>query len=91
MSISITPIGVNGAFSDLGFQTNYLIQFGQRHLLVDCGVTAARALRAIGKELVDIDTVFISHLHLDHIGGLYELGIRRYLAERERPLVILHD
>lgn len=91
MSISITPLGVNGAFTQRGLQTNYLIEFGSRHLLVDCGTTVARGLHEIEKDLVDIDTVYISHLHLDHIGGLYELGIKRYLAERPRPALYLHN
>ena len=38
--------------------------------LVDCGSTSLTALKAAGLDPGEIGTVFVSHLHGDHFGGL---------------------
>lgn len=91
MAVTVTPIGVGDAFTKLGFETNYLVQSGDATLLIDCGTTASRALHALGKSIVDIDSVYISHLHLDHTAGLFELGIRRFFEKKPRPRLYLHS
>ena len=90
MGFSIVPIGVNDAFSTGGFETNYLVQSPDTTMLVDCGTTASRALAKSGRSLIDIDSVYISHLHLDHTGGLVELGTKRYFGGKSRPRIYLH-
>ena len=50
-----------------------LVSSGQTNILIDFGVscrTATTMLRSIGKELSDIDAVFITHEHTDHVAGL---------------------
>ena len=39
-------------------------------LLLDCGTTSLTALRRCGLDPGEIGTVFVSHLHGDHFGGL---------------------
>ena len=91
MSFAIIPIGVNEAFSCEGFQTNFIVESRKQTLLVDCGSTASRALAHCERALVDIDSVYISHMHLDHVGGLPELGLQRYLAGRDRPRIFIQQ
>lgn len=91
MSLHVTPIGVNDAFSLTGYNTNYLVETNGKCFLVDCGTTCARALAARDIKLTDIEHLFISHLHLDHVGGLVELGIKRYVQKMPRPTVYLHQ
>lgn len=86
----VTPIGVNDAFTVEGFQTAYLLECGGTRLLVDCGTTAARSLSRLDLTLADIEAVYVSHIHLDHVGGLPELALQRYILGRERPLIYLH-
>jgi len=45
----------------------------QTHLLVDAGISGKRieeGLRTIGLSAADLDAVFVTHEHIDHIGGL---------------------
>ena len=47
-----------------------LLTIGDRRMLVDTGDGTVDQLARIGLDLGAIDTVFISHNHLDHTGGL---------------------
>jgi hypothetical protein len=46
--------------------------------LIDCGSQTPNALAAAGVKAKDIGSVYISHLHADHIGGLEWLAFTRY-------------
>lgn len=41
-----------------------------RRLLIDCGSDVRHALHQVGLTYADIQDVYISHLHADHVGGL---------------------
>jgi len=62
----------NGSFSN--FQSNFLIESGNRFLLFDAGTDIRFSLASIGKSYKDLDSVYISHLHADHSGGLEYLA-----------------
>ena len=54
------------------------IVLGKRVGLIDCGVAGSAAalieeVRQAGREPREIDTVFLTHAHPDHMGGLLEL------------------
>jgi 7,8-dihydropterin-6-yl-methyl-4-(beta-D-ribofuranosyl)aminobenzene 5'-phosphate synthase len=64
---------VPGLKTDWGFSC--LIQAGGRTILFDTGTDPAILLgnvKALGVDLSAVDTVFISHGHADHTGGLAE-------------------
>jgi len=88
---SLTAIGVNGAFSHSGFNTNFLLENSQTSFLVDCGSTAGAALASLDKELSDIENIYISHLHLDHTGGLDENGFKRKFLGLAKTNIYLHE
>ena len=49
------------------------IRCGHTHLLIDAGISCRRiekGLRRFGAELSDLDAVFITHEHTDHVSGL---------------------
>jgi ribonuclease Z len=57
-------------------------------LLLDCGAGATGRLHDAG--LFDrVDGVLLSHLHTDHLAGLFDLLLHTVLTERTRPLTIV--
>lgn len=75
-------IGVGGAFAPISVgNSNMLLSHNGKNMLVDCGITAPYILRdEWGIQHTEIDSVWISHLHADHIGGLEWLGFMRYFV-----------
>src|SRR5205823_3759526 len=60
------------------YNSNLLIETPDgKRLLLDCGADARHSLHRLGYDYKDIDAVYISHLHSDHIGGLEWLAINR--------------
>lgn len=88
--MQIRPIGIGGAFTEEDFHTNFLLEDGTHKLLIDCGSDVRHALRNIKDvNIYDIDSVYVSHLHGDHCGGLEWLGFRTYF-DPSAPKVKLH-
>ncbi len=54
-----------------------LLQLGGKNILIDCGLGVTRSCVEAGVVLKDIDAIFITHLHSDH---LLELGPFLYTA-----------
>ena len=64
-----------------------LVRRGGERLLFDCGEGTQRQLiRSVG--LVQLDEVFISHFHADHVLGLPGMLKTYGLQGRERPLTV---
>jgi ribonuclease BN (tRNA processing enzyme) len=81
MVTRLTFLGSGSAFTvgDGNWQSNMLIESaGGRRLLVDCGCDARLSLAEAGLQAKDIDAVFVSHLHSDHVGGLEWLGFSTF-------------
>ena len=57
---------------------------GDSLYLVDAGSGAARNLAAVGFRAADVEGVFLTHFHSDHIDGLGELGMLRWTAGNHR-------
>lgn len=67
--------------------SSMLVRRGGDRLLLDCGEGTQRQLmRSTG--LPEVDAVFITHTHADHVLGLPGMLKTFGLRERERPLVI---
>jgi ribonuclease BN (tRNA processing enzyme) len=61
---------------------------GQAPVLLDCGATSLSALKARGLDPGEIGTVFVSHLHGDHFGGLPFLILDGQFSRRTSPLTV---
>jgi len=61
---------------------------GQPPVLLDCGATSLSALKACGLDPGEIGTVFVSHLHGDHFGGLPYLILDGQFSRRTSPLTV---
>ena len=51
--------------------TSSMLQMAGKTVLVDCGMGVTKSAVEAGVSLLDIDAIFITHLHSDH---LLELG-----------------
>ena len=76
--MKIIPVGVGSAFSMKNFQTNLLIECNGKNMLVDAGTDIRFALKEQKKSYKDIDSLYVTHLHADHIGGIEYLAFCSY-------------
>ncbi len=73
-------LGSGSAFTVGGnYQSNmYVESDSKKKFLIDCGSDVRHALFELGLDHNDIDALYISHLHADHVGGLEWLAFKTY-------------
>ena len=71
----------------------YVLSAGNHSYLLDCGETCAGRLAQNGIELLSIRTVFLTHMHYDHMAGLFGLlfGIWAYCRREEEVPAAIRD
>lgn len=74
----MTALGTGSAFTLDNWHSNYLLEIGKYHLLIDCGSDIRHSLADVGLSYKDIDGAYISHNHDDHSNGLHWLGFSTY-------------
>ncbi|OJY29396.1 MAG: MBL fold hydrolase [Legionella sp. 40-6] len=86
-----------GAGSGLGrdlsnYQSNMLLLSDTgKTLLIDCGTDIRFSLANAQYLPNQIDAVYISHLHADHVGGLEWFALQRKFIYQNRPLMFIHE
>jgi len=81
--MKLTFLGTGSAFAMKNWQTNMLIEFEDGYrLLIDCGGDIRWALADYDLTYLNINGVYVSHLHADHIGGLEWLAFTTYFDPR---------
>lgn len=89
MSFSVTILGSNSAIpSPERFTTAQVLNVHGRFFLIDCGEGTQIRLKQFGINLSRINNIFISHLHGDHIFGLFGLMSTYTLMGRKNDLHI---
>ena len=63
-----------------------LVEAGQQKLLFDAGRGVAQRIYQLGIDYNDVDKIFITHLHYDHIIGLPDLMLSGWVYQRATPL-----
>jgi ribonuclease Z len=88
MDLSVIFLGTGGSVPSARRSTaSVLIARGGDRLLFDCGEGTQRQMqRSIG--LTQVDAIYLTHFHADHILGLPGLLKTYDLTDRERPLVV---
>ncbi len=88
MDLSVTFLGTGGAVPSARRNTaSVLVARGGERLLLDCGEGTQRQMQA-STGLVQVDEIYLTHFHADHILGLPGLLKTYDLTERTRPLTI---
>ncbi len=87
----LTVIGSGDAFGSGGrLQTCFHVDDGGYKFLVDCGASALIGMHREGLDANEVDTIFISHLHGDHFGGLVWWRIHaQHTVRRQNKLTIV--
>lgn len=88
--MQVSFLGSGDAFGSGGrFNSCFLVTAGTDDFLIECGATSMVAIRRFAVDPNRIGTVFISHLHGDHFGGLpFFLLDAQFYSKRTRPLTI---
>lgn len=83
-------VGCGDAFGSGGRFNTCLHLVGRGiNALIDCGATSLVALNKLSINRNDIDVIFISHFHADHVGGVpFFILEATHVLRRERPLTI---
>lgn len=84
---SVTFLGTGPGNAMPGrFQSSILLEWGDSVILLDAGEPCTAQLLNLGFALADLDAVWITHAHSDHVGGLPLLLQAGWLHGRTRPL-----
>jgi ribonuclease BN (tRNA processing enzyme) len=91
IDLKIQMLGTGSAFAKVFNNNNALLTVDGLTLLVDCGITAPKALYELGYSFNDIDAILLTHIHADHIGGLEELAFQMKFLFGRKPILYLAD
>jgi len=88
--MKLTVVGCGDAFGSGGrLQTCYHVEQGDSRFVIDCGATTLIGLNRLAIDPNAIGTIFISHLHGDHFGGLvWWLIHAQHISRRTAPLTV---
>lgn len=83
-------IGSGDAFGSGGrFNTCFHVIGDEANFLIDCGASSLIALKDRKIVLNSIQTIFITHFHADHFGGIPFLMLdAQFFSKRREPLTI---
>jgi len=83
-------VGCGDAFGSGGrLNTCFHLVGKEVNALIDCGATSLVGMNKLAITRNDIETIFITHFHADHIAGLpFFILEANYVAKRTQPLTI---
>lgn len=89
--MQVTFVGSGDAFGSGGrFHTCFHVDAGATRFLLDCGASSLIALKRAEIDRNAIDTIFVTHFHGDHFGGIpYFILDAQFFSGRTAPLRIV--
>ena len=70
------------------FGPSILVEAGEKKLLFDCGRGATQRIEQIKIPFTQIDALFLTHLHSDHVVGIPDLWLTGWARGRQVPLQV---
>jgi ribonuclease BN (tRNA processing enzyme) len=89
--MELTVVGCGDAFGSGGrLQTCFYVKTAGGSFLIDCGATTLIGLNKLKIDPNTVETIFISHLHGDHFGGLvWWLIHAHHVSRRTETLTVV--
>lgn len=88
--VNFTVLGCGHSESLTHFNNNAMITTPSHRMLIDCGYTIKHALAAQNLTIDDIDSIFITHVHGDHVFGLERFAYETKFKYNKRVTLFLH-
>jgi len=84
-------VGCGDAFGSGGrFTTCFHLVGRNINALIDCGATSLVAMNRLAISRNEVDYIFLTHFHADHVGGVpFFILEANYIVKRDRPLTIV--
>jgi len=89
--MKLTFLGTGAAFTLENYQSNMLIEKNGKKLLIDCGSDIRFALRDIKLSSNDIDAIYLSHPHADHLGGMEYMAFTTFFNPNKKPIMLFGE
>jgi ribonuclease Z len=70
------------------FASAILVEVAGKRLLFECGRGAVIRLTQAGVSPSEIDGLFLTHLHSDHVVGIPDLWLSGWFLGRDRPIPV---
>src|SRR3954451_15514480 len=86
LKIVILGSGGGPAVNTQKYGPSILIEAGEEKLMFDCGRAASIRLVEAGVGQNEIDKIFLTHLHSDHIISLPDMLLTGWTSRRKTPL-----
>jgi ribonuclease Z len=67
------------------FGPSILVEAGKQYLLFDCGRGATQHIEQLKVPFAEVDALFLTHLHSDHVVGIPDLWLIGWPRGRKRP------
>ena len=89
MTVALRFVGSGDAFGTGGrLQTCMHLSGGDGAVLIDCGASSLIGMKRDGVDPGEVSAVLLSHLHVDHFGGVPFLILDAQFSRRTRPLLV---
>ncbi len=89
MAVVVRFVGSGDAFGSGGrLQTCIHVRTDASVFLIDCGASSLIGMKAGGLDPNEVETVFLTHLHGDHFGGLPFMILDGQISHRFRPITV---
>ncbi|MDE6500271.1 MAG: MBL fold metallo-hydrolase, partial [Rikenella sp.] len=90
MTFQVTILGCSSARPTLArHHTAHVLNVHEQFFLIDCGEGTQYRLLQCGVNPLKINAIFVSHLHGDHVYGIFGLLSTMGMMGRQRGLTIV--